>query len=97
MEHNNINDFGYFLHEGWLLKKSLTKVISNSIVDDIYKKGLKAGALGGKLLGAGGGGFVLFYCPKEKQDDFRKQMPQLTEMRFRFDNFGTKIIYIGDK
>lgn len=97
LEHNNINDFGYFLHEGWLLKKSLTKVISNSIVDDIYKKGLKAGALGGKLLGAGGGGFVLFYCPKEKQDDFRKQMPQLTEMRFRFDNFGTKIIYIGDK
>jgi D-glycero-alpha-D-manno-heptose-7-phosphate kinase len=96
LEHNNIDDFGYFLHEGWLLKKSLTKEISNSMIDDIYKKGLKAGALGGKLLGAGGGGFVLFYCPKEKQNNFRKQMVQFIEMKFQFENQGTKIIYIGD-
>lgn len=97
LEDNNIDDFGRFLHEGWLLKKSLTKAISNSLVDEIYDRGLKAGALGGKLLGAGGGGFILFYCPREKQDNFRKQMSQFTEMDFQFDNHGTKIIYIGDK
>jgi len=56
-----------YLHEGWLLKKSLTKNISNTLVDDIYNMGLRAGALGGKLLGAGGSGFLLFYCPKENK------------------------------
>ena len=96
LENNNIDDFGRYLHEGWLLKKSLTKNISNTLVDDIYNMGLRAGALGGKLLGAGGSGFLLFYCPKEKQADFRIQMKQFTEMKFQFDNHGSKIIYIGD-
>lgn len=97
LEDNNIDNFGRFLHEGWLLKKSLIKAISNSLVDDIYEQGLQAGALGGKLLGAGGGGFILFYCPKEKQKYFRHRMSKYTEMDFQFDNHGTKIIYIGDK
>jgi len=96
LEKNNIDDFGRYLHEGWLLKKSLTKDISNTLVDDIYNMGLKAGALGGKLLGAGGSGFLLFYCPREKQEKFRNQMNQFTEMKFQFDNHGSKIIYIGD-
>ena len=96
LEKNNIADFGRYLHEGWLLKKSLTKDISNTLVDDIYNMGLKAGALGGKLLGAGGSGFLLFYCPREKQEKFRNQMNQFTEMKFQFDNHGSKIIYIGD-
>ena len=97
LEENDIDDFGRFLHEGWLLKKTLTKAISTSWVDDIYESGIKAGALGGKLLGAGGGGFILFYCPLEKQENFRKQMSRYTEMDFQFDNHGSKIIYIGDK
>lgn len=97
LEDDNIDDFGRYLHEGWLLKKSLTKAISNTLVDDIYALGLKSGALGGKLLGAGGGGFVLFYCPQEKQEFFRRSMSEFTEMRFGFDNYGSKIIYIGDK
>lgn len=97
LEQNNIDDFGRYLHEGWLLKRSMTKVTSNSTVDDIYTMGLKAGAYGGKLLGAGGGGFVLFYCPKDKQAAFRVQMAQFMEMKFLFDNHGSKIIYIGDK
>lgn len=97
LEENNIDDFGRFLHEGWLLKKTLTKSITTSSVEDIYEAGLKAGALGGKLLGAGGGGFILFYCPLEKQESFRKQMSKYTEMDFQFDNHGSKIIYIGDK
>lgn len=96
LENNDIDNFGRILHEGWLLKKSLVKCISNSIIDEIYENGIKAGALGGKLLGAGGGGFVLFYCPKNNQDNFRNQMKYFTEFRFGFDNFGSKIIYIGD-
>ncbi|MGE4586141.1 MAG: hypothetical protein AB7D05_02235 [Mangrovibacterium sp.] len=96
LENNNINDFGRFLHEGWLLKKSLTPGISNSTVDDIYQKGIHSGAIGGKLLGAGGAGFILFYCPKEKQAEFRAKMGTINEMKFRFDNAGSKIIYISN-
>jgi len=92
---DEIDDFGKILHEGWLLKKSLTKSISNPLVDGIYEKGIKAGALGGKLLGAGGGGFVLFYCPAEKQEYFRMCMRSYKELKFGFDNFGSKIIHIG--
>ena len=96
LEQNNLDDFGRILHENWLLKKSLTEGISNSKVDEIYQRGMEAGALGGKLLGAGGAGFVLFYCPQEKQEEFRDRMKDLSEMRFHFDDFGSKIIYIGD-
>lgn len=97
LENNQLDDFGRILHEGWLMKKSLVSGISSSFVDDIYKKGICAGALGGKLLGAGGAGFILFYCPYEKQEEFRKKMNNLNDMNFQFDNFGSKIIYIGDK
>lgn len=96
LENNSLDDFGRILHEGWLLKKSLTSGISSSSVDEVYEQGLKAGAFGGKLLGAGGAGFILFYCPKAYQDAFRQQMGHMREMRFRFDDFGSKIIYIGD-
>lgn len=97
LENNQLDDFGRILHEGWLMKKTLASDISTGIVDEIYDKGIKSGALGGKLLGAGGGGFILFYCPKEKQDFFRSRMGNINEMNFRFDNCGSKIIYIGDK
>lgn len=96
LEQNNLDDFGRILHEGWLLKKSLTAGISNGIVDEMYNKGIAAGALGGKLLGAGGAGFILFYCPKDRQEAFREQMGDINEMPFHFDNFGSKIIYVGD-
>ena len=90
---NEIDTFGRILHEGWILKKSLIKSISNHQIESIYERGLKAGALGGKLLGAGGGGFVLFYCTKEKQEHFRFQMKQFRELPFEFDHSGSKIIY----
>lgn len=96
LESNDIDDFGRILHEGWLMKKSLTSGISTGIVDEMYDRGIKAGALGGKLLGAGGAGFILFYCPKERQEAFRQQMGDINEMKFHFDDFGSKIIYIGD-
>jgi len=97
LESNNIDDFGYYLHEGWLMKRSLSNGITNDNVDDLYQKGLKAGALGGKLLGAGGAGFILFYCPKEKQKEFFDEMDDIKVMPFSFDYFGSKIIYVGDK
>ena len=97
LENNLLDDFGRILHEGWLMKKSLTSGISTGAVDYVYEKGLRAGALGGKLLGAGGAGFILFYCPKEKQDDFRAQMGGINELKFHFDDFGSKIIYVGDR
>jgi len=97
LENNNIDDFGRFLHEGWLMKKSLSSGISNGNIDRIYEKGIKAGASGGKLLGAGGAGFILFYCPEEKQAFFRKSMKDMNEMKFAFESGGSKIIYMHDK
>ena len=97
LENNNLDDLGHILHENWLLKKTLTSGISTGIVDEMYNKGIEAGALGGKLLGAGGAGFILFYCPKDKQDEFRDRMGNIQELNFGFDNYGSKIIYVGEK
>lgn len=97
LESNNIDDFGTILHEGWMMKKSLTDGISSGVIDRLYEKGRQAGALGGKLLGAGGAGFMLFYTPEEKHEEFLHIMKDENEMKFRFDNYGSKIIYIGDK
>lgn len=96
LEHNQIDDFGRILNEGWLLKRSLANSISNPLVDNLYEQGMEAGALGGKLLGAGCAGFVLFYCPEDKQESFRKQMSGYTEMPFKFENYGSKIIYMNE-
>ncbi len=92
LERGSLDDFGQTLHEGWNLKKSLTSEISNTAIDDIYAKGIDSGALGGKLCGAGGGGFILFYCPLEKQEEFRQNMSDLFEMKFNFESKGSKII-----
>lgn len=90
----NLNDFGEILHQGWVLKKKMAKNISNPVLDEYYEKALKAGIIGGKLLGAGGGGFFLFYCKQRYQEDVRKAL-NLKELNFKFDNEGSKIIYIG--
>lgn len=96
LESNNIDDFGRILHEGWLLKKSISNGISNLVIDELYNTGLQAGALGGKLLGAGGAGFVLFYVPEERQASFRHQMSNYIELPFGFENYGSKIIYTNE-
>jgi D-glycero-alpha-D-manno-heptose-7-phosphate kinase len=96
LQNNQIDDFGRILHEGWLLKQSISAGISNENISNLYNKGLEAGALGGKLLGAGGSGFILFYCPKDKQADFRSSMAQYKELPFKFDNTGSKIIYLPE-
>lgn len=96
LQNNNLSLFGEILHEGWLLKKTLANGISNGDVDHYYNIGLKNGAKGGKLLGAGGGGFLLFYCEKEDQEKLRLALSNLKELRFRFDFEGAKVIYIGN-
>ena len=88
----SLDNFGLMLNETWMLKRSISTEISNSVIDDIYIKALNAGALGGKLLGAGGGGCLLFYVPKEKQSAVRLALSDLYEVDFRFENEGTKII-----
>jgi D-glycero-alpha-D-manno-heptose-7-phosphate kinase len=97
LHENCLDDFGHILHEGWILKRSMVSGISNGAIDQIYNQGLKAGAIGGKLLGAGGAGFILFYCPQEKQEAFRHEMRDYKETRFSFDNYGSQVIYIGEK
>ena len=93
----NLTRFGEILNENWLLKRELAPGISNSIVDKYYELALRSGALGSKLLGAGGGGFLLFYCPKECQPRLRSALSNLVELPFQMETGGTKVIYVGDK
>ena len=95
LEHNNIDAVGKTLHENWLIKKTLANGISNPDFDRWYDMALKAGATGGKILGAGGSGFFLFYVPEEKQENFRKVMKGLPEMEFKFDHLGTTVIFVS--
>lgn len=92
-----LEDFGRILNENWLLKRELASQISNDRIGKYYDLAMESGALGGKLLGAGGGGFLLFYCPKEKQKRLRSALSDLWELPFSMENSGTKIIYVGDK
>lgn len=93
----NLSDFGKILHENWLLKQKLASKISNAEIDEIYKTGLKNGAEGGKLLGAGGGGFMLFYCEKENQDKLISALKKFGTLDFKFEHDGSKIIYFADE
>jgi len=89
---SGLKDFGKLLDETWKLKRSLTGLISNSKIDEIYKTALRAGALGGKLCGAGGGGFILFFVPPEKQENVKRSL-NLLHVPFRFENLGSQIIF----
>jgi D-glycero-alpha-D-manno-heptose-7-phosphate kinase len=91
----NINAMGTLLHENWEMKKSLAGGISNPLVDQAYELALKNGATGGKLLGAGGGGFLLFYCPKPAQAKLRQALSNLRTFDFGFEQEGTTLIYPG--
>jgi D-glycero-alpha-D-manno-heptose-7-phosphate kinase len=92
----DLNAFGYLLHEAWEVKKSLECTISNAAIDDLYERGIGAGALGGKLLGAGGGGFLLFFCEPQNQPVLRNAMRDAVEVPFAFEPQGSKIIYVGE-
>lgn len=90
----NLDEFGRLMDVHWKAKKGLSRKISNSSIDDLYELGLTNGALGGKILGAGGGGFMLYYCPKEKQKKLTEAMSEkgLRRMRFKFDFDGSKVM-----
>lgn len=93
LKKNNIDTFGKILNKGWSLKKEMASCISNAEIDRYYDLAVKNGAEGGKLVGAGGGGFLLFFCKLENQDRLRKALSDLKEVSFNFDNTGSTIIY----
>jgi len=89
-----IGDFGTLLDEAWNLKKKLSGKISNKEIDRIYNLGISAGAVGGKLLGSGDGGFILFFVEKQKKEKVRQALWPLQEIPFRFDPEGSRIVYV---
>ncbi len=94
-KNTSLDEFGKLLDYSWKLKRGISSGISTISIDEQYEKAIKAGALGGKLLGAGGGGFLLFYVPAEKQKAVKKAMEDQMYVPFKFENEGTKVIYYG--
>ncbi len=89
----DLDDFGRLLDATWQLKKQTGPAVTTSLIDELYQEGKKAGALGGKLLGAGGGGFLLFYAKPEYHDGLKRTFSNLLQVPFAFENEGSKIIY----
>lgn len=92
-KNKSLDDFGYLLDHTWKLKRQTGSSISTNSIDALYQKGIEAGALGGKLLGAGGGGFFVFYVQPEKQDAVRWAMKDLLHIPFQFEDGGTRVIH----
>jgi D-glycero-alpha-D-manno-heptose-7-phosphate kinase len=93
LESNSIINFGEILHENWVLKTQLTNSVTNSQIDEWYNLGLKNGALGGKLLGAGNGGFIMFFAPPDKHLKIEQALSGLKKVKFKFENNGSQIVY----
>lgn len=88
-----IGNFGKLLHESWMIKRGLTSLISTDIIDEIYQSAIGAGALGGKLCGAGGGGFMLLYVPPENQAKVKEKLKDLLLVPIRFENLGSHLVF----
>lgn len=88
----SICEFGTLLHEAWLQKRTLSDKVSTPAIDEIYCAARGAGAIGGKIIGAGGGGFILFFVPPDRQASVRKALEHLIEVPFKFDNSGSRIV-----
>ncbi len=93
LQQGEVDAIGDLLHESWVLKKQLASKISNTDVDDLYEIARKAGATGGKIAGAGGGGFLLLYCPPGQQEHLRGEMHMLQELPFNLGQDGSKVIF----
>jgi D-glycero-alpha-D-manno-heptose-7-phosphate kinase len=93
LEQQAFDEFGELLHQGWEYKKQLASGISNGRIDAMYQAARSAGAIGGKISGAGGGGFLLLYCPVERQDDVRKALAPLRELSYALERDGSKAIF----
>ena len=88
-----IHEFGKLLNESWKIKRNLTKLISNGSIDDMYQTAIGAGAIGGKLCGAGGGGFMLLFVPPENQTRVKEKMKDLLLVPMRFENLGSHLVF----
>ncbi len=97
VEHGNLDDFGQLLHEAWQKKKELSSEVSNNDIDYIYEKAKKNGAIGGKISGAGGGGFMFFYVSEGREEDLKEALKELTHVPFSFENEGSSIIFEENK
>lgn len=93
LQKGHIDAIGELLHDSWQLKKQLASRISNTELEDLYQIARQAGATGGKIAGAGGGGFLLLYCPSEKQETLRDALHQLQELPFNLGQDGSKVIF----
>jgi D-glycero-alpha-D-manno-heptose-7-phosphate kinase len=91
-----INQFGKALHQGWLYKRELTSGISNPVIDEYYDKAIDSGALGGKILGAGGGGFMLIFCHPKIHAKIKRILKELQHVPVKLEPQGSKIIYVED-
>jgi D-glycero-alpha-D-manno-heptose-7-phosphate kinase len=96
LSQDNVNAFGEILHTGWIEKRKLTSNISNPHIDTWYERARAAGAIGGKLLGAGGGGFLLLYAPPERHGDICRALSELRSIPFHFSPQGSKVIYVEE-
>jgi D-glycero-alpha-D-manno-heptose-7-phosphate kinase len=96
LESGYLDDFGKCLDRGWRLKRELASGITNSEIDALYERAIAAGAIGGKIAGAGGGGFLLVYCKPEKQHSVREALQPLRELRFNLEPDGSSVIYHHD-
>lgn len=92
-KHKNLDEFGYLLDHTWKLKRQTGSKVSTNSIDEYYEKAISAGALGGKLLGAGGGGFLVYYVPEEKRESVKHAMKDLLYVPFHFESGGTKVIH----
>jgi D-glycero-alpha-D-manno-heptose-7-phosphate kinase len=92
-KHSDLDDFGRLLDTTWRLKRQTGGAITTNSIDALYEKGITAGALGGKLLGAGGGGFLVFYVQSEKQAAVKEAMKDLLYVPFQFEDGGTRVIH----
>lgn len=94
LTNGDLDDFGRLLSESWKMKRSLAQGISNPVIDGIYAKALQNGALGGKILGAGGGGFLLLYVPKTMQPRVKRALSEHQYVPFEFENGGTRVVQV---
>ncbi len=90
----NIASFGPMLHDAWQIKRQLTDGVTNSMIDEAYQAAMNAGAEGGKILGAGGGGFLMFFAPRERHDEIRRTLYPLRETPLAFAPYGSSIIFV---
>ena len=89
----NIDEFGKLLHKGWMIKRELSSRVSTPYIDEVYATARKAGAIGGKLLGAGGGGFILLFVPHGKKENIKQKLKKLLLVPFKFEDLGSQVIF----